>query len=201
MEGYTQWRWLWSQGFIGSVRKFGEHVAIYSSSTHTQYRMTHTLSAGRVCLFSFWLACVCTHVHVCGRFKASLLKWNKRELSIKEGEKNNSQTRGKLWDFWPRDGEKTLQKETGENKCLRAVRERPGHCVPLWNEVRGTWLGGTAASGRVSAGRSLSTMLPDREQALAAVQPFCSLQAKQPGARDPDISAPTPCRNRRKSGE
>jgi len=57
------------------------------------------------------------------------------------------------------------------------------------------------ASGHVSAGQSLSTMLPDRKQALAAVQPFCSLQEKQPGARDPDLSTPTPCGNCWRSGE
>lgn len=66
------------------VRIWREHVAIYSSSTHihTEQNDSHTLS--QACLFSFWLVRMRTHEYASVRFKASLLKQNKRDTGIKK---------------------------------------------------------------------------------------------------------------------
>lgn len=103
------------------------------SHPHTVQNDSHT-HTHKSCMFVFFptsvRVCACAHVHVCGRFKASPLKRNKRDMSIKE--EKNPQTRGKMWGFWPRERwKKNLQKETGDSGCLRAIRERLGLCAPL----------------------------------------------------------------------
>lgn len=90
--------------------------------THTLYRMTQTRTASYVCLFvCFLLKCVYqerAHVlHVCGRFKAFMLKWNKRDTGVKEKKKIPKQKKEML-GFWTR--------ERGKKACTKKLENASG---------------------------------------------------------------------------